>query len=54
MEKYIAIFKCSDNGKFTVFCCGYFNKDKQPDCIFPTVEEAKAMYSENAEFIGLL
>ena len=54
MEKYIAVFECSGNGKFIVVCRGYFNRDKQPGCIFPTVEEAKAIYSENAQFIGLL
>ena len=53
MEKYIAVFECSD-GKFIVVCRGYFNRDKKPGCIFPTVEEAKAMYSSNASFIGLL
>ena len=54
MEKYIAVFECPDNGRFIVFCRGYFNRDKQPGCIFPTVEEAKAMYFDNAKFIGLL
>ena len=53
-ERYIAVFECSDNGKFIVVCRGYFNRDKQPGCIFPTVEEAKAIYSDNAQFIGLL
>ena len=54
MERYIAVFESSNNGKFLVFCRGYFNRDKQAGCIFPTVEEAKAMYSDNAQFIGLL
>ena len=54
MEKYIAVFECSDSGKFIVFCRGYFNRDKQAGCVFPTVEEAKAMYADNAQFIGLL
>ena len=54
MERYIAVFECSNNEKFLVFCRGYFNRDKQAGCIFPTVEEAKAIYSENAQFIGLL
>ena len=54
MERYIAVFECSDNGKFIVFCRGYFNRDKQAGCIFPTVEEAKAIYAGNAQFIGLL
>ena len=54
MEKYIAVFECSDNGRFIVVCRGYFNRDKQVGCIFPTVEEAKAIYADNAQFIGLL
>ena len=53
MERYIAVFECADNGRFKVVCCGYFKRDKQVGCVFPTVEEAKEEYSSNARFIGL-
>lgn len=54
MERYEAVFECADNGKFIVVCRGYFKRDKQDGCLFPTVEEAKEEYSSNATFIGLV
>ena len=54
MKKYKAVFECADNEKFTVVCRGYFKRDKQIGCVFPTVEEAIEEYSSNAHFIGLM
>ena len=54
MERYEAVFECADNGKFIVVCRGYFKRDKQIGCVFPTVEEAVEEYSSNARFIGLI
>lgn len=54
MERYEAVFECADNGKFTVVCRGYFKREKQIGCVFPTVEEAIEEYSSNARFIGLM
>ena len=54
MERYEAVFECADNGKFTVVCHGYFKREKQIGCVFPTVEEAIEEYSSNACFIGLM
>lgn len=53
MERYEAIFACSDNGIFKVVCHGYFKRDKRAGNLFPTVEEAIANLSSNAQFIGL-
>lgn len=51
-EWYRAHFRDSTNGDFIVVCRG-FSGTNEPDCVYPTVEQAIQEYSCCCVFIGL-